>query len=166
MFAYIQQMVLYGKRLVDTIHSNQSIYNLKFIAHIQLSFPLYNSFLIRDTWYFFLLSYYLIMAWFYKRFSRFTPWILSCRKLSQLYTSICKHAIKKRLYNYQIILRKAFIKPGLPLYSISSSWILSTVGQDIFADMILCSRISRILIKPRRYHVCEYDLNDLFTRQA
>ena len=37
----------------------------------------------------------------------------------------------------------------------------TTVGQDIFADMIF-SRISRILTKPRKHHVREYDLDDFF----
>ena len=40
-----------------------------------------------------------------------------------------------------------------------------TVGQDIFADMIF-SRISRILTKPRKYHVREYDFNDFVTKKA
>ena len=37
-----------------------------------------------------------------------------------------------------------------------------TVGQEIFADMIF----SRILTKPRKYHVSEYDVNDLFTKKV
>ena len=37
-----------------------------------------------------------------------------------------------------------------------------TVGQDIFADMMF----SRILTKPREYHVREYDLNDLFAKKV
>ena len=46
-----------------------------------------------------------------------------------------------------------------------SNSLLSTVGQEMFADIIF-SRISRILTKPRKYHVREYDFNDLFTRKA
>ena len=46
-----------------------------------------------------------------------------------------------------------------------SGHYLSTVGQDIFADMIF-SRISRILTKPRTFHVRKYDFNDLFTKKA
>ena len=42
--------------------------------------------------------------------------------------------------------------------------IASTVGQDIFSDMIF-SRISRILTKPRKYHVSEQELYDLITKK-
>ena len=42
---------------------------------------------------------------------------------------------------------------------------LITVGQDIFADMIF-SRILRILTKLRKYHVREYDFNDLFAKKV
>ena len=40
--------------------------------------------------------------------------------------------------------------------------IVSTVGQEIFADMIFL----RILTKPRKYHVSEYDFKDWYTRKA
>ena len=40
--------------------------------------------------------------------------------------------------------------------------ILTTVGQDIFADMIFL----RILTKPRNYDVRGYDFNDLFTKKV
>ena len=43
--------------------------------------------------------------------------------------------------------------------------ICDTVGQEIFADMIF-SRILRILTKPRKYHVREYDVNDLFAKKV
>ena len=43
--------------------------------------------------------------------------------------------------------------------------VRSTVGQEIFVDMIF-SRISRILTKPRKYHVSENNVNDLFAKKV
>ena len=55
------------------------------------------------------------LARFYERFSKSNQWVIRarCGKLSQLYTSICKHTPKTRLYNPRIRLRKVFIEPGL-----------------------------------------------------
>ena len=48
--------------------------------------------------------------------------------------------------------------------SANNSGYTFTVGQDIFADIILLW-ISRIFKKPRKDHVCEYDFNPLFAKK-